>query len=226
MKYGKAIELNPEYEQAMNNLANIFEAQGRYAEAVELLRRATMIRPHFATAWMNLGIAEMKMANFKSSLTAFETSLRLRPHSPDCHFNLGNLHLAAGRGEQAMQSWKRAIEQDPSHPGAWVNILVRLDENGQCESAIEMAGNLPNPAHSAIDFQLGTCYGQLNRFEEGEYHLRKAIHIDPNNGIYHSNLQVLYERRRLFAAKNSSQLTTQRSKTHLQKLVTNITGRL
>ncbi|CAJ0585383.1 unnamed protein product, partial [Mesorhabditis spiculigera] len=138
MKYGKAIELNPEYEQAMNNLANIFEAQGRYAEAVELLRRATKIRPHFATAWMNLGIAEMKMANFK----------------------------------------------------------------------------------------LGTCYGQLNRFEEGEYHIRKAIHVDLHNKMYHSNLQVLYERRRLFSSKNSTQRNTRRYNTPLRKLGTNITGRL
>ncbi|CAJ0584500.1 unnamed protein product, partial [Mesorhabditis spiculigera] len=125
-----------------------------------------------------------------------------------------------------MDSWKRAIEQDPAHSGAWVNILVRLDETGQCERAIEIAGNLPNPAHSAIHFQLGTCYGQLNRFEEGEYHLRKAIQIDPHNRIYHSNLQVLYERRRLFSAENSSQLNTPRSNTHLQRLGTNITGRL
>lgn len=43
-KYRKAIELNPHYEQAMNNLANILREDKNFEEAEVLLRNAVQIR--------------------------------------------------------------------------------------------------------------------------------------------------------------------------------------
>lgn len=43
-EYRKAIELNPEYEQAMNNLANLLREDKKFTEAEILLRRALEIR--------------------------------------------------------------------------------------------------------------------------------------------------------------------------------------
>lgn len=43
-EYQKAIELNPNYEQAMNNLANLLREEKKFKEAEVLLRRALTIR--------------------------------------------------------------------------------------------------------------------------------------------------------------------------------------
>lgn len=43
-EYKKAIELNSNYEQAMNNLANILRDEKKFEEAEILLRRALEIR--------------------------------------------------------------------------------------------------------------------------------------------------------------------------------------
>lgn len=43
-EYRKAIELNPEYEQAMNNLANLLREEKKFTEAEVLLRRALEVR--------------------------------------------------------------------------------------------------------------------------------------------------------------------------------------
>lgn len=43
-EYRKAIELNPEYEQAMNNLANLLREDRKFVEAEVLLRRALEVR--------------------------------------------------------------------------------------------------------------------------------------------------------------------------------------
>lgn len=43
-EYRKAIELNPEYEQAMNNLANLLREDKKFTEAEVLLRRALEVR--------------------------------------------------------------------------------------------------------------------------------------------------------------------------------------
>lgn len=44
IEYSKAIELNSEYEQAMNNLANILREDKKFNEAEILLRRAVEVR--------------------------------------------------------------------------------------------------------------------------------------------------------------------------------------
>lgn len=43
-KYRKAMELNPDYEQAMNNLANLLREDGKFREAEVLLRKALKVR--------------------------------------------------------------------------------------------------------------------------------------------------------------------------------------
>ncbi|CAJ0953663.1 unnamed protein product, partial [Mesorhabditis belari] len=193
-EYEMALELNPNYEQAMNNLANIYESQGRFAEASKLLREAIRIRPNFATAWMNLGIAEMKLGNLEKSLIAFNNSLRYRPNSADCYFNLGNLYLEMKRNEEAVESWEKAIGFDESHEPSWINLLVHLDETGRCEEVARLNDRLIHLSHPSIHFQLGTCYGQLGHFVLSEKNLHKAIQLDPTNSLYYSNLGILYQR--------------------------------
>lgn len=57
--------LNPNYEHAMNNLANILEAKGQSIDAEMLLRKALRSRPTFAVAWMNLGITLMNQGKYE-----------------------------------------------------------------------------------------------------------------------------------------------------------------
>lgn len=51
----------------MNNLAIILESDGNLRIAHQLLQQAVKIRPDFAMAWMNLGIVEMGLKNFRVS---------------------------------------------------------------------------------------------------------------------------------------------------------------
>lgn len=57
--------LNPTYENAMNNLANIYLKHDRSMEAEQLLLKAIKIKPHFAAAWMNLGLAQLAQKRYK-----------------------------------------------------------------------------------------------------------------------------------------------------------------
>lgn len=59
-RYRRALELHPDYDQAMNNLANLLKDGGRHVEAETWLLKAVALRPDFAAAWMNLGIVQVK----------------------------------------------------------------------------------------------------------------------------------------------------------------------
>ena len=86
-----ALDLNPVYDQAMNNLANLLKARGHLEPALTLLQNATSIRSNFAAAWMNLGIVYAELKRHDEAEESYKTALLHRPKYPDCYYNLGNL---------------------------------------------------------------------------------------------------------------------------------------
>uniref|UniRef100_A0A0K0DAK2 dolichyl-phosphate-mannose--protein mannosyltransferase n=1 Tax=Angiostrongylus cantonensis TaxID=6313 RepID=A0A0K0DAK2_ANGCA len=172
-KYWNAIRLNPQYEHAMNNLANILEAKGRRKEAELLLRKA-------------------------EALQSFHQSLRLRPLSADCLFNIGNLYQKMGQPQKALESWMNATRINPNHIHALTNVFVLLDELEQCNLVVEISRKLPDTfinQEAALAFQIGVCLGKMKRFREAEDRLKVAVRINPHNSMYYANLGVLYQRR-------------------------------
>ncbi|KAH8040247.1 hypothetical protein HPB51_009795 [Rhipicephalus microplus] len=89
--YREALRLHPDYDQAMNNLANILRDVGQLQEAQALLRRAVQLRPDFAAAWMNLGIVQSSLGLLDDAEQSYRTAISHRAKYPDCYYNLGNL---------------------------------------------------------------------------------------------------------------------------------------
>jgi len=58
-----ALELNPNDALAAYALGNFLYAHRRYEPAIHLWERCTEVRPDFATAWRNLGLARMNKLN-------------------------------------------------------------------------------------------------------------------------------------------------------------------
>ena len=56
----RAVELNPNYAEAHNNLGNALRDQGKLDEAIARYRRAVELKPDYAEAHGNLGKALME----------------------------------------------------------------------------------------------------------------------------------------------------------------------
>ena len=90
-RYKLAIQLNPDYHQAMNNLANLLKDGGSLKSAEELLIRASYLKADFTAAWMNLGIVQSLLRKYPEAEVSYLNALKLRRKYPDCQYNLGNL---------------------------------------------------------------------------------------------------------------------------------------
>lgn len=91
VKYQEAIELNPTYAQALNNLGNLLKEEKNLSEAEKLLRQAVTLQKDFAAAWMNLGIVLTSSNNFVEAEQCYLNALYCRHPYPDCYYNLGLL---------------------------------------------------------------------------------------------------------------------------------------
>lgn len=194
--YRQAIMLYPDYEQAMNNLANVLREDGQMSEAEQLLRKAISLRPDFAAAWMNLGIVLSTMKRYDEALECYNYALAYRRKYPDCFYNLGNLFLARQLYNEAFAAWKQATALKPTHSIAWNNMIVMLDSLGELDKAQSLATEALTilPDDSALHFNLANTLGKKGLYENAEYHFLKAIKLKKDQALYHTNLGVLYHR--------------------------------
>ncbi len=75
--YRESLGIDPEYIEALNNLAAI-EIRGEdYIEAITLLRRVTEIDPTYALAWLNIGVAHENSGNLLDAIEAYKRYVEL-----------------------------------------------------------------------------------------------------------------------------------------------------
>ncbi|XP_046681858.1 protein O-mannosyl-transferase TMTC4-like isoform X4 [Homalodisca vitripennis] len=192
--YKDALRLNPDYDQAMNNLANILKDLGELSEAQRLLKRALQLRPDFAAAWMNLGIVLSNQKQFIEAEQCYWKAINYRRKYPDCFYNLGNLYLEQKKHSKAYESWRQATKLNPRHHAAWNNLIIMLDSIGRHSEASsvgqEALTHLPNS--SAIHFNIANSLGKTSNFAEAERYFKAAIELNPKYPLYYVNLGVLY----------------------------------
>ena len=135
-EYTIALKLHPQYDQAMNNMANILREEGKLSEAESLLREALKIRSDFAAAWMNLGIVLSGMKRHKEAEVSYATALTHRSHYPECLYNLGNLYLDLKMHNEAYKTFQKAVKLRPAFSIAWNNMVILLESSGKPEGCI------------------------------------------------------------------------------------------
>ena len=105
--YRRALDLDPNYIDAYNNLGNALQAVRDYKGAAEAYLAALKIRPDFAVGFNNLGNALRTMGKTDDAIAALEQAIQLRPDYHAAHCNLGNAMKDAGRLDEAMSCYRR-----------------------------------------------------------------------------------------------------------------------
>ena len=131
--YKESIRIEPEYEHALNNLANLLKLEKQFEEAENLLVKATVINPKFSAAHMNLGIVRQARGKFKQAEEDYLRALDLRRNYPDAEFNLGNLYLKTRKHDLAEKRFR--IASKSKHELAFANLIILLDELGRLQEA-------------------------------------------------------------------------------------------
>ena len=110
-------------------------------------------------------------------------------------YDLGcELELNAPR--QAQDAYQRALELDPSHAGARVNLGRLLHEGGHPLAAANhyLLALTARPSDPIAAFNLGVALEDLGRVTEAIAAYEQAIAADPAAADAHFNLAGLYEK--------------------------------
>lgn len=134
LAFERALAQDPEWVEALNDLASAQEDAGRWGAACDTYRRVLELQPHRVDAACNVGEALRKADRYDEAIEAYDKALEVDP---------GYLYALAGRAEalrmlsrneEALAGFDRALERKPTHPfalrgkAATLNALERYDE--------------------------------------------------------------------------------------------------
>lgn len=181
--YKKAIELNPNYEEAKkaleivnkkiseSNLIKPFETyydEGviayngkKYEESIEIFTKAIEINPNHVKSYLYRGVSKLVLGRIDEAVKDFNKGIELDPNQAKFYFYRGNSQLASNKIEEAIKDFDKAIELDPNYIKTY---LYR--------------------GHAKL---------LLNRNEEAIKDFDKAIELDPNyaQAYYHRGLSKM-----------------------------------
>jgi tetratricopeptide (TPR) repeat protein len=113
--YEKAVELNPKYVDAFNNIGLIYYAREDYARARDSYLKAVEIDPNYAIGHYNLGLAYYQLKNYAPSMRHYQKSIELRPNYMYAYYGLGLTYYALQNYDKAMEYYQMAIDLDPRY---------------------------------------------------------------------------------------------------------------
>ncbi|HKL63943.1 MAG TPA: tetratricopeptide repeat protein [Woeseiaceae bacterium] len=102
------VEANPGYPGAWTNLASVYRATDRSADAREALDRALALDEGYAPALNQLGVMHREAGRFNEAEAAYLKAVTADPGYPLAHFNLGVLNdLYLGSPETALTHYEQ-----------------------------------------------------------------------------------------------------------------------
>jgi tetratricopeptide (TPR) repeat protein len=172
---------------AYNGLAVVFLNQRHFDKAMPLLRKALEIRPRFAAAHYNLGVALDLSGQSDESAEHLVAALQLSIQDVRTREHLGRIRLKQNRLDEAVTHLRLAAKDQPNSPEVLNNLGRALVLQGRFSEAIahlERALML-NPSQAEAHYNLGLAFEGLGRLDEAIRCYEKTLGLSPNNAEVH-----------------------------------------
>jgi tetratricopeptide (TPR) repeat protein len=154
--------------------AEVFETQGKYAEAIAEYRKAIEKNPRALNLHYSLGRALLQQSHDSAALEQarreFEAELALNPSDAVAEYQVAQILSASQQKEQAARHFERAAKLRPDFPEALITVAKLRIETKQYPEAIallERAVKL-QPRNEAAHYNLMMAYRSAGRSADAQ----------------------------------------------------------
>jgi tetratricopeptide (TPR) repeat protein len=211
----KARQYAPGSLEVMYNEAMLYEAQGRYEDAIRVLSDAvtglksqsTVLpsrRRSLAILYQQLGQLYKDTQNFQAAIYTYEELGRLgEEEDRRARMLIMDTYRAAKDLPKALQTGKEALAKYPSDPGLRTSNALLLGENGQTDEAVKILRSqlTKNESDRDIYLNIAQVYERGRRYKEAEEAAQtaEAIPGEPrDNEMVWFLLGAIYERQKIY----------------------------
>ena len=181
--YLKAIELDPGFCDAMDNLGLLLRSQGLVEEAISWYMRSIEILPDNPVAHQNLAFAYSILGRTEEAVAEYNLLIEIDPENPEGYYGLGNIHLDLGQPQQAVTQFAKAeqlymAQESPLVADARLALGVSHYMLERCSDAKEYLEMVYSEGgdHANVNYLLGLCYlcPEIEDLELADEYVTKA----------------------------------------------------
>jgi uncharacterized protein (TIGR02466 family) len=185
-----ALEREPGFVDAHNNLGNVFKAEGDLLRAEKAYRSAIGIAPMYFDAHFNLGIVLEAMGRPGEARDTYKNALDIQPDFLPAYLNTGNALKSLGKFDEALDYYRWVLENEPRNVDALNNtgaVYYELTRYDEAESTYGKALEI-DPGHADTLYNLGVLLHDVERYDEAIDAYERAIAARPFYTECHVNL--------------------------------------
>ncbi|MEN6406278.1 MAG: tetratricopeptide repeat protein [Thermoguttaceae bacterium] len=135
-EYRAALDIKPDYTDALNNLGVALSQQGRTDAAIQQFQKVLNVNPQYAKARFNWGTALAKQGRNDAAVQQFRLALDADPSLDGARYSLGVALAACGRTNDAIDEFREVLRQKPNLADTHFNLGALLSERGDFEEAL------------------------------------------------------------------------------------------
>jgi tetratricopeptide (TPR) repeat protein len=147
----RALEIDPDFPDALANLARGRNFLGQSEAAATTARRATEVDPDLGEGWLQLGRAELDLMHFEEALDALREASSHFPDSTEIYAGMGYASLQLGKAQEASEAWRVVLEMQPGRLDAMVNLSAACLQLEEFDEALRLVREAVALAPDDID---------------------------------------------------------------------------
>jgi tetratricopeptide (TPR) repeat protein len=121
-QFKKALEINPNFPGALNNIGVSYGKLKQYPFAEAAFKKAISIKQDDVYAMNNLAIMYMETGDMEGAAEYGEMAIRTEPNYSNGHLTLGSVYATMGDLGRAETEFKKVLELEPGNRRAQANL--------------------------------------------------------------------------------------------------------
>lgn len=197
--YNQALQINPNYVEALYELGALFNNLKRYPEALDYSRQAIVIEPKDSHAWYVNGYALDGLGFHEKAITSFDQAIKLEPDKLEAWLSRGYALAKLCRYDEAIICFNEAIKFKPDFYIAWDAQGVSLENLGRYDEAIicyDQCLRIKPDSYETWN-KRGLALFFLGLADEAIKNYKYAINLEPNFYLAWFNLGAVLASLRL-----------------------------
>jgi tetratricopeptide (TPR) repeat protein len=185
--FERALQLKPDFDEALLSKAEILYQQQRFAEALTAWRTAQKLKPDELFIQLNCGLALWQIDRKKEAMAEFDRVLSFDPNYENAWLYKVEILFELQRYAEALEACDRWLAMDPKLDSEWgkalilkgkaLRVMSRLEESlNAYQEASKYRGGLQSTWSEQVEI---LC--QLERYEEALKVCDRTIQNDPRD---------------------------------------------
>jgi tetratricopeptide (TPR) repeat protein len=170
----RATKIAPGYTMAYEQLAMMFQLQGKYAEAEQASREGLAREPSNPVFYEKLGESLVRKGQIPEGISLLRTTCQLRPDNVWAHTALAEACELHHQISDAIAEYSEALRLQPDFPNAlnnlaWLRATSPHDQFRDGAEAVRLAERACQLTHYQVPIFIGTlgaAYAEVGRFED------------------------------------------------------------